>query len=121
MVTITNATDSHTILNFFSPTSTTTDTAVDPALGAVTTGINVGAATTLAGAEGIAIQALGNTAVGTHVYDYFQFQGNTYVLEHTSTSASAAATALSSSDIVVKLVGLVELSNFAINAHTVVL
>jgi len=84
------------------------------------TGINVAAATTLAQAEALAVNAHGAGTSGQHYADWFQFQGSTYVVDHVSTGV--AATALSSSDIVVKLAGLVQLgTSFAISGHGVLL
>ncbi|MFI3194425.1 MAG: hypothetical protein QX195_01255 [Methylococcaceae bacterium] len=104
-----------TKLDFFTATGGT-HTAI-----AGTTGINVGAATSLLGAENIAVQALGAATVGTNLYGWFQYSGETYVVNHTSTSATVAATTLSSVDMVVHLTGLVDLANFAVSTDVIIL
>jgi hypothetical protein len=52
--------------------------------------------------------------------EWFQYQGNTYVVEavNNATSGSGAThTALGANDAVVKLTGLVDLSHAAIDSH----
>jgi len=73
--------------------------------------VNVATATTLADALNLAASHLGGSTAATHYVDYFQFAGNTYVLDHVGTGA--AATAIASGDIVVKLTGLTTLANLA--------
>jgi S-layer protein len=70
----------------------------------------VGVATTLANALDIAITAAGDT--NAQIY-WFQYAGNTYVVEHTG-----ASTNLDTTDVVVKLAGLVDLSTASYTAGT---
>lgn len=69
------------------------------------TAVNVGSASSLTAALNIAASAsaeIGDSS--SHLYaDWFQFEGNSYIVEHVGTNS--AATGLSASDIVVKLVG----------------
>lgn len=69
------------------------------------TGVNVSGATTLAAALDIAAKA---TAADTNV-DWFQYGGDTYVVQ-----TGSHGVALASADIVVKVVGLVDLSDNSI-------
>ncbi len=81
------------------------------------TAVNVASAgTSLAAALDIAAahtSAIG-TAAGDAYVDWFQFSGNTYVVEH----IGAAETALSTNDYVIKLTGLVDLSGHLAIANT---
>jgi len=89
--------------------------------------VNVAAATTLAQALDIAgnIAALtGHTAISANsgVIDWFQFGGNTYVVESVNSGSTAAQhTALGSHDYVVKVTGLVDLSHGALAGSIVTL
>jgi hypothetical protein len=79
--------------------------------------VNVSAATTLAQALDTAASkaaAAGQPAVG--VADWFQYGGDTYVVE--VTGADHPATGLAATDFVVKLVGLHDLSNATLVAGT---
>ena len=71
--------------------------------------VNVASASSLANALDIAVANM-TAPAGNHA-DWFQYAGNTYVVEHASTGT--AATALGTADYVVKLSGLVDLTNFA--------
>lgn len=65
--------------------------------------VNVGSASSLSSALNIAAIAESGTTK-SHLYaDWFQYGGNTYIVEHVGTGS--AATALGASDIVVELVG----------------
>ena len=76
--------------------------------------VNVATATSLSSALNIAAKALG-AGTATHLdVDWFQYQGNTYVVEHTSTGT--AETALGHSDFVVELTGLHNLANLTAGA-----
>jgi S-layer protein len=74
------------------------------------TAASVGAATTLANALDIAITAAGDT--NAQIY-WFQYAGNTYVVEHTG-----ASTNLDTTDVVVKLAGNVDLTTASYTAAT---
>jgi hypothetical protein len=93
-----------------------------------TSQVNVAAATTLAQALDIAANftaltqqpgtaaSVGNGQIAgnTGVIDWFQFDGNTYIVEANNTSNVAAThTALGAHDIVIEIVGLVNLAGFA--------
>jgi hypothetical protein len=92
--------------------------------------VNVSSATSLSAALDLAAHTAalsqqagnspaGNIAANTGVLDWFQFGGNTYVVEAiNSTSAAAGHTALGTGDEVVKIVGLVDLSASTFAAHT---
>lgn len=75
--------------------------------------INVASATTLNAALNIAAKEDGGAANMAYV-DWFQYGGNTYVFEH----VGAAETAMSPSDYVVKLTGIVDLHNLSIADST---
>ena len=82
--------------------------------------VNVASASTLGAALDLAASHLGGFAAGTNYADWFQYSGNTYVLDHVGTGA--AATAMATTDIIVKITGQVNLLNFsdsgAVNAFT---
>jgi hypothetical protein len=85
--------------------------------------VNVASVTTLAGAlnlaasqAAIAVQPNPNLPgfaqlqPGDGVIDWFQFQGNTYIVEATNPGATAAShAALAATDVVVKIAGLVDI------------
>lgn len=73
--------------------------------GFITTAINVGTATTLAAALDIAANAAGSA---TAKVDFFNFGGNTYVLEHFGVASN-----LMGGDVVAKLNGAVSLTSAA--------
>ena len=74
--------------------------------------VNVASATSLSAALDLAAANVDSTAVaGDHSYAWFQYAGNDYIVAHTG----AAATALTTTDIVVKVVGLVDLVNIGTN------
>ena len=86
--------------------------------------VNVASAATLADALNLAAATAamqGQTATGaaagtipavTGLVDWFQFGGNTYIVEAVNgTAAAATHTALAASDVVIKIVGLVDLAN----------
>ena len=80
---------------------------------------NAGGTSSVVG--GVLLEGSAATTQGTGSVDWFQYQGNTYVVEANNVSATAAAhTGLGSSDVVVKLVGLVDLSGATFSAvnHT---
>jgi hypothetical protein len=82
--------------------------------------VNVATATSLANALDLAASQAGQVAANTGVVEWFQYQGNTYVVEaaNTATSGNAVAhTGLGAHDVVVKLTGLVDLTDAAINGH----
>jgi S-layer protein len=69
---------------------------------------DVSAATTLATALGIAIGTANGSANGAHAW--FQYGGNTYIVECMTDKSGGAGTDASATDLVVKLTGLVDLS-----------
>ena len=71
--------------------------------------INVASAATLSAALDIAAKEDGG-GVGMAYVDWFQYGGNTYVFEH----VGAGENAMSSTDYVVKLTGIVDLTHLAI-------
>ena len=102
-VTVKNITDNATRLQF--------DTA---ATTAVTAGeVNVASASSLSQALDLAAYAVNQagSVASTHYVDYFRFGGDTFVVDHLGTGT--AASALTSNDIVVKIVGLANLTFFA--------
>jgi hypothetical protein len=85
-----------------------------------TSQVNVATATSLANAFDLAVSQAGQVAAHTGTVDWFQYGGNTYVVEAVNnTNAAAAHTALGANDVVVKLTGLVDLSHVTAAAHTV--
>ena len=90
-----NADQGHTVIEFASAGTTS----------ALSSAVNVASATSLANALDIAAanESATNT-LGTLYVDWFQFGGNTYLVEHTGTGA--AETGLGAKDIVVELVGM---------------
>lgn len=82
--------------------------------------VNVATATSLANALDLAASQAGHLGASTGVVEWFQYQGNTYVVEavNNATSGSGAThTALGANDAVVKLTGLVDLSHAAVDGH----
>jgi hypothetical protein len=71
--------------------------------------VDVGSASTIASALNIAAKALGAGTSGQYDVDWFQFQGNTYVVEHISTGA--AESTINKADFAVEVTGLVNLAN----------
>jgi hypothetical protein len=72
----------------------------------------------MAAADAAASQSGGNIAAHTGVVDWFQYGGNTYVVEAINSSGVAAThTALTATDQVVEIVGLVNLSGEALVSH----
>ena len=89
---------------------------------------NVSAATSLAhafdmaAADAAASHAGSKIAANTGVIDWFQYSGNTYVLEAVNdTGSSAAHTALAAADEIIKIIGSVSLSSESLAAHTMTL
>lgn len=79
----------------------------------VSTKVDVSAATTLAGALGIATNGVaGDTNA---VLKWFQFGGNTYVVEAIDTAANHTGTDATAVDVVIKLTGVLDLSGSIID------
>ena len=110
MVTVNNVVNASTKLHFFAATGTT------ELLGGDANGfVNVASATSLADALDIAAANESAAAVaGSHSYDWFQYAGNDYVVAHTGVAGSA----LSATDIVVVITGLIDLSSMATHNAT---
>ena len=88
----------------------------------VSSAISLGQALDLAAAGAAASQSNHLIASHTGVIDWFQYSGNTYLVEainHGSVAASHAA--LAATDAVVEIVGVVNLSGEALIAHTLTL
>jgi hypothetical protein len=90
--------------------------------------IDVSSANSLAHALDTAASAAAGSQPGgligahTGVLDWFQFNGNTYVVEAVNSSASAAVhPGLAASDEVIKIVGLVNLAGESLAGHVVLL
>jgi hypothetical protein len=89
--------------------------------------VNVSAAHSLAAALDLAAAAAatshgGTIAGNTGMIDWFQYSGNTYLVEAINNSASAAShAALAATDEVIKLVGLVNISGESLAGHTLTL
>lgn len=85
--------------------------------------VNTATATSLANALDIAAAQAAASQGGTiqansGVVDWFQYHGNTYVVEaNNTTAASATHTALGANDVVVAITGLVDLTNAGVSAH----
>jgi hypothetical protein len=76
----------------------------------------------MAAADAAASQSGGEIAANTGVIAWFQFNGNTYLVEAiNSTGAAATHTALAATDEIIKIVGLVSLSGESLAAHTLTL
>ena len=88
------------------------------------TAVNVSAASSLAQALDLAAAAAqsgGHISASTGVIEWFQYSGNTYAVEAVNAGTSAAShPALASTDEVIKIVGLVDLSTAAHVGHTLV-
>ncbi|GEM_PF-6902869 len=63
----------------------------------------------------LAAAAAGTLAAGTAKLEWFQFGGNTYIVEVTNAGAASTHTALAATDYVVRLAGLVDLSTGSFN------
>jgi len=94
--------------------------------------VNVASASTLAQALDLAASTAalsvqtGTTAAGkmnanTGIVDWFQFGGNTYIVEANNGSTAATHTALGATDVVVKLTGLVDLTGATFSGNTLTL
>jgi hypothetical protein len=84
--------------------------------------VNVASATTLGQALDLAIGQDANTTSSKGVLDWFQFSGNTYIAESINgATAPTAHAALSATDAVVKISGLVDLSTSSFSSNTHVL
>jgi hypothetical protein len=89
--------------------------------------VNVSAAHSLAAALDLAAASAatshgGTIAGNTGMIDWFQYSGNTYLVEAINNSASAAShAALAATDEVIKLVGLVNISGESLAGHTLTL
>jgi hypothetical protein len=80
------------------------------------------AAATAAMSQQSGLDHAGSIAAHTGVIDWFQWGGNTYVVEAiNATSAAATHTALAVGDAVVKLTGLVDLTHATITGHDLTL
>ena len=79
-----------------------------------TTKVNVGSATSLASAFGIAASSTNGSSNGA--IKWFQYGGNTYVVEVMTNNASV--TDLAGTDLAVKLTGLIDLSTATLNDYT---
>jgi len=88
------------------------DTLSDSFAGAAVT---VSSAVSEAQALDLAAAAAGTMAAGTAKLEWFQFGGNTYMLEVTNSGAASTHTALAATDYIVKLTGLVDLSAGSFN------
>ena len=90
--------------------------------------VNVTSASSLAQALDMAASAAAASqsggAIGAHtgVIDWFQYGGNTYVMESINAAASAAAhNALATADEIIKIIGLVNLNAETLSAHALAL
>ena len=88
----------------------------------VTGAASPGQALDIAAADAALSQNGGLIAAHTGVIDWFQYAGNTYVMEAINlTSVAAVHTALTATDEVLKIVGLVNLSGESFADHTLIL
>jgi hypothetical protein len=88
----------------------------------VSSAATLGQAFDLAAASAAASQSNNLIAGHTGVIDWFQYSGNTYLVEAINHGAVAAShTALAATDAVVEIVGLINLSGEALIAHTLAL
>jgi len=111
-VTVNNARDTGGVANTGTKLVFFGSTATDTSVGIVDTA----SATNLSGAlDMLASQVGGNTT--NHYYGATQYGGNTWVLEHTG----AAGTGLAATDILVKVVGVMDLAFFAVSGAGVIL
>jgi hypothetical protein len=94
--------------------------------------VNVASATTLAQALDLAAStaalsvqahtaAAGKMNANTGIIDWFQFGGNTYIVEANNGATAATHTALGATDVVVKLTGLVDLHAATFSGNTLTL
>jgi hypothetical protein len=95
--------------------------------------VNVASATTLAGALDLAAstaalsfqsalgKAAGTMAINKGIIDWFEFGGNTYIVEANNGATAATHTALGATDVVVKLTGLVDLTGATFSGNTLTL
>ena len=93
-----------------------------------TSAVNVTAAGSLAQALDMAASAAGNSQSGgmipanTGVIDWFQYGGNTYVVEAINAAGTAAShAALAATDEIIKIVGLVNLAGESLVGHALTL
>jgi hypothetical protein len=69
-----------------------------------------------------ASQSGGTIGAHTGVIDWFQYGGNTYLVEAVNFAANAAAhAALAATDEIIKIVGLVSLEGASLQGHTLTL
>jgi S-layer protein len=100
-------------------TTVATNTLTFPALGAAKTytwnnvPVNVAANTTLEGALNQA--ATGTVTAGNGYINWFQYGGDTYIVDNVAADANATATTgFDASDIIVKITGLIDLSGVSV-------
>jgi hypothetical protein len=120
MTTLGNVVDGHGDLVVFGNASTE--------VLAGTSAVNVSSANSLAhaldlaAAAAAASQSGGTIGAHTGVIDWFQYGGNTYVVEAINTTGSAAThAALAATDEVIKIVGVVSLDGASLHGHTLTL
>jgi polysaccharide biosynthesis protein PslG len=120
MTTLGNVVDGHGDLVVFDNASTEVLAGTSP--------VNVSSANSLAhaldmaAAAAAASQSGGTIGAHTGVIDWFQYGGNTYMVEAINTTASAVAhAALAATDEIIKIVGLVSLDAASIQGHTLTL
>ena len=120
MTTLGNVVDGHGDLVVFDNASTE--------VLAGTSAVNVSSANSLAHALDMAASAAaasqsgGTISAHTGVIDWFQYGGNTYVVEAINPTGSAAThAALTATDEIIKIVGLVSLEGASLQAHTLTL
>jgi hypothetical protein len=90
--------------------------------------VNVAGVTSLANALNLAVATAAASdstgankiAANTGLIDWFQFNGDTYIVEAVNnTSAAATHASLGANDVVIKVVGLVDLSSMAVSTLTI--
>jgi S-layer protein len=97
--------------------TTITDASAGDTIKLATTGVDTFAKTKLSLGDTAVFQdyanlaALSSTAVADHAASWFQFGGNTYIVQDRSADTSF----VNGTDIIVKLTGLVDLSNASLN------
>ena len=120
MTTLTNVVDDHGDLIVFD--NATTEVLAGTNAVNVTSAGSLARALDIAAAAAAASQSEGTLGADTGVIDWFQHDGNTYVLEAINTTSTAAPHgALTATDEVIKIIGLVNLSSESLVGHALTL
>ena len=120
MITLGNVVDGDGDLIVFN--NATTEVLASTSAVNVTSAASLAQALDMAASAAAASQSGGTIGADTGVIDWFQYGGNTYVLEAINdTGTSAPHSALAATDEVIKIIGVVNLGGESLVGHTLTL